>query len=99
MTKSMNRTKRTPSPSSLMVRLDQESKTCLVQAAELRGVSVSDFVRTVTVAQARKEIEAASQQTIALTPGEQLAFWKALQQPARLTAAQQRLGAMMRGKA
>lgn len=93
------RAKPHPSPSSLMVRLDQKSKTCLVQAAELRGVSVSDYVRTVTVAQARKEIEAAGQQTIALTPSEQLAFWKALQQPVRLTAAQKRLGAIMRGEA
>ncbi len=34
-----------------MVRLDEDSKACLVQAAELRRVSLSDYVRTVTVAQ------------------------------------------------
>ena len=100
MGKSLNaRSKSASHPSPLIVRLDDESKTSLVQAARLRGVSVSDYVRIVTVAQARKEIEAADQQTIALTPGEQLAFWKALQQPVRLTASQKKLGALMRGEA
>ncbi|MBM4091206.1 MAG: DUF1778 domain-containing protein [Planctomycetes bacterium] len=81
-----------------MVRLDPESKQALAAAAELRGISVSDYVRTVTVAQARREIASAREQTITLTPDEQLAFWLALQQPAKLTRAQNRLGAMMRGK-
>ena len=39
--------------SPLMVRLDKESKQCLAEAANLRHVSVSDYVRTVTVPQAR----------------------------------------------
>ena len=59
----------------------------LARAAELRGISVSDYVRQVTVAQARKEVEAATGQTIAMTPEEQLAFWTALNAPAKLTAA------------
>jgi uncharacterized protein (DUF1778 family) len=79
-----------------MVRLDQDSKSVLVQAAELRGISLSDYVRTVTVAQARREVDAAVTQTIALTPDEQLAFWTALSEPVKLTAAQKRLGALMR---
>ena len=37
--------------SPLMVRLDEESKQCLAEAASLRHVSVSDYVRTVTVPQ------------------------------------------------
>ena len=37
--------------SPLMVRLDAESKQALIAAAELRRISVSDYVRTVTVAQ------------------------------------------------
>lgn len=45
-------TGKTASP--LMVRLDEESKQCLTEAAALRQVSVSDYVRTVTVAQARR---------------------------------------------
>ena len=84
--------------SPLMVRLDQESKQCLAEAANLRHVSVSDYVRTVTVPQARREIRAASQQVIALTPEEQLSFWNALSETPKLTPAQRRLGAAMRGQ-
>ncbi len=60
-----------------MVRLDPDSKTCVARAAGLRHVSVSDYVRSVVVAQARREIHAAEQQVIALTPAEQQAFWQA----------------------
>lgn len=86
------------SPASLMVRLDEESKSVLVQAAGLRQISVSDYVRQVTVSQARKEVRAAIEQTIALTPEEQLAFWTALSVPAKLTPAQKKLGKLMRGE-
>jgi len=84
--------------SPLMVRLDPESRAYLSQAADLRRISVSDYVRTVTVAQARREVAAAREQVIALTPEEQLAFWNALNQTPRLTDAQRRLGALMRGE-
>ncbi len=85
-------------PSPLMVRLDEEGKDVLARAAGLRRISVSDYVRQVTVAQARKEVEAAEDRTIALTPDEQLAFWTALSEPAKLTPAQKRLGRLMRGE-
>jgi uncharacterized protein (DUF1778 family) len=87
------------SPSPLMVRLDDESKTVLSQAAELRRISVSDYVRTVTLAQARKEVDAAREQSIALTADEQLAFWNALNATPPLTEAQKQLGKTMRGEA
>jgi uncharacterized protein (DUF1778 family) len=87
-----------PNASPLMVRLDTDSKDVLARAAELRGISVSDYVRQVTVAQARKEVKAAAGQTIAMTPEEQLAFWTALNAPVKLTAAQKRLGKVMRGE-
>ena len=96
-TKSSKRTKK-KSPSPLMVRLDAESKDYLARAAELRRISVSDYVRTVTVSQARREVESADRQTIALSPQEQLAFWHALEAPAKLTGAQKKLGAVMRGE-
>jgi len=80
-----------------MVRLDKDSKEFLMAAAKLRGLSVSDYVRTTTVAQARKEVSAARSQTIALAPEEQLAFWEALQKPPHLTPAQQRLGTLAQG--
>lgn len=84
-------------PSPLMVRLDNQSKGLLSRAAQLRRISVSDYVRTVTVAQARREVRAAREQVISLTPEEQLAFWNALNETPQLTEAQERLGAVMRG--
>ncbi len=88
-----------PKASSLMVRLDAAGKAALARAAALRGISVSDYVRQVMVAQARKEIAAAAGQAIALTPEEQLAFWTALNAPPELTPAQKKLGELMRGGA
>ncbi len=85
--------------SPLMVRLDADSKRILEEAAALRRISVSDYVRTVTVAQARREVGAARENIIRMTPEEQLALWTALHDPPKLTAAQKKLGAMMRGKA
>ena len=89
-------TAKTASP--LMVRLDDESKQCLAEAASLRHVSVSDYVRTVTVPQARREVRAASEQVIAMTPEDQLSFWNALNETPKLTPAQRRLGSIMRGQ-
>lgn len=85
--------------SPLMVRLDAESKRAIEEAAALRRISVSDYVRTVTVPQAEREVSAACDNIIRLTPEEQLALWTALNEPPKLTAAQRKLGAMMRGKA
>ncbi len=90
--------RKAPSTRSLMVRLDQESKEFLTRAADLRRISVSDYVRTVTVAQARREVEAAGEQIISLSAEEQIAFWNALNRPIRLTEAQRHLGAIMRGE-
>jgi uncharacterized protein (DUF1778 family) len=84
---------------SLMVRLDDDSKALLVQAAELRQVSVSDYVRTITISQARREVAAATERTIVMTPDEQLTFWNALNEPAKLTPSQKQLGKLMRGQA
>jgi uncharacterized protein (DUF1778 family) len=83
---------------SLMVRLDQETKAVLQRAAALRRISVSDYVRTVTVTQARKEVQAAEEQTLILTAEEQLAFWEALNATPTLTATQEKLGSLMRGE-
>lgn len=84
--------------SQLMVRLDNDSKADIAKAAELRKVSISDYVRMVTVAQARREVSQAEQDTISLTPDEQLAFWNALNAPTSLTSAQRELGHIMRGE-
>jgi uncharacterized protein (DUF1778 family) len=87
-----------PAQSTMVVRLDKESKALLKKAAELRGISVSDFVRIVTVEQARREVEGAKNNSIVMKPEEQLAFWNALNEPTPLTDAQRRLGATMRGE-
>lgn len=84
---------------SLMVRLDEESKALLTAAAELRRVSVSDYVRSVVVGQASREVAAAQSQTIVMNPEEQLQFWNALAKPPKLTKAQEGLAAIMRGEA
>jgi len=83
---------------SLAVRLSQHNKSCLKKAAKLRHMSVSDYIRTVTMPQAKREIQAAREQVVALTRDEQRAFWKALNQTPVLTTAQRRLGAIMRGR-
>lgn len=84
--------------SQLMVRLDEESKSYLAKAAELRKVSISDYVRMVTVTQARHEVRQAEQSTIGLTLEEQLTFWNALNAPPKLTKAQRELSRTMRGE-
>jgi uncharacterized protein (DUF1778 family) len=81
-----------------MVRLDAESKAYIARAAEMRRISVSDYVRTVLVAQARREVLASDEQTITLSPEEQLALWNALNETPKLTPAQRELGSVMRGE-
>ncbi len=63
------------------------NNTRYANAIMVRMDSVSDYVRQITVAQARKELLAADSQTIAMTADEQLAFWNALDEPAELTSA------------
>ena len=81
--------------SNLMVRLDEESKATITKAAKLRKISTSDYVRSVMVRQARREVMAHETNQFVLTPDEQLAFWEALNQPVALTPAQKDLGALM----
>lgn len=83
---------------NLMLRLDEASKADIVGAARLRNVSTSDYVREVVVGQARRELEQAEHATVGLTESEQLAFWEALNAKPKLTAAQRKLAAAMRGE-
>ena len=83
---------------TLMVRIDEPGKACIAKAAALRRISISDYVRSITVTQAEREVRAAEEQVIALAPGEQLAFWHVLNQPTELTDAQEALGTLMRGE-
>jgi uncharacterized protein (DUF1778 family) len=92
------RSKKKTSETTLIVRLDKKSKALLKTAAEMRGISASDFVRIVATEQARREVEGAKNNVIVMTPDEQLAFWNALNERTPLTDAQRRLGATMRGE-
>jgi uncharacterized protein (DUF1778 family) len=85
--------------STIMVRLDEQAKALLTAAADLRQVSVSDYVRSVMIQQASRELAAAQSQTIAMTPDEQLPFWQALSKLPKLTKAQKELGKIMREEA
>jgi uncharacterized protein (DUF1778 family) len=92
------RPKKAAPSSPLMVRLDEQSKSFLARAAQLRRMSVSAYVRAVTLAQARREVLAARERTISLSAEEQMAFWEALSKTPRLTKSQRRLGKAMRGE-
>ena len=82
---------------SLRLNLDQYSRRTLEAAAKLRRISVSEYIRSIAVPQAKREIEGARQNVVVLTPDEQLAFWNALQAPVKLTPAQMRLSRLARG--
>lgn len=83
---------------NLMVRLDAAGKKTIERAAAQRRLTTSDYVRTVLVPQADRELRAAESNTIALSPAEQIAFWQALNAPTRLTSEQKELGSLMRGE-
>jgi uncharacterized protein (DUF1778 family) len=89
----------TSTKTTLQARLDPESKQAVEKAAKLRHVGLSDYIRLVLVATAKKEVEQAKQQVLQMTADEQERFWQALQAPVKLTKAQRKLGEIMRGGA
>jgi uncharacterized protein (DUF1778 family) len=89
---------KTAKAANLMVRLDRRSKTLVQRVALLRGVSTSDYVRSVVIANARRDLVESERSVISLSADEQLAFWRALNEAPELTAAQRRLGRIMRGE-
>jgi len=83
---------------TLQARLDPESKNLIEEAARLRHVGLSDYIRLVLVPTARKEVLEAKQQVLHLTATEQEKFWEALRSPAKPTKAQKKLASLMKGK-
>ena len=83
---------------TLQARLDPKSKQAIVEAAKLRHVGLSDYIRLVLVPTAKREVEQAKNQVIQMTADEQELFWKALQSPSKPTKAQHKLGKIMRGE-
>jgi uncharacterized protein (DUF1778 family) len=82
---------------TLQTRLDPKSKQTIAQAAELRHVGLSDYVRLVLVSTAKREVEQAKNQVLQMTADEQEQFWMALQAPAKLTNNQRKLAKIMQG--
>jgi len=85
------------STTTLQARLDPKSKEAVIQAAKLRHVGLSDYIRLVLVPTAKREVEQAKNQVLQMTAEEQERFWLALQFPAIPTKAQRKIGKIMRG--
>jgi uncharacterized protein (DUF1778 family) len=83
---------------TLQARLDPQSKRIVEEAAKLRHVGLSDYIRLVLVSTARREVEQAKQQVLQMPADEQERFWLALQAPAKPTRAQRNLGKIMKGE-
>jgi len=83
---------------TLQARLDPQSKRAVEEAAKLRQVGLSDYIRLVLVPTAKKEVARARQLVVQMTADEQERFWQALQAPAKPTKAQRELGKIMRGE-
>jgi uncharacterized protein (DUF1778 family) len=81
---------------SLLVRLDRRSKSLLRKAAAARGLTVSDYVRSRVVPLARQDLIEADTGVLKLSQDDQIALWRALQNPRPPTAAQRALGKLIR---
>jgi uncharacterized protein (DUF1778 family) len=81
---------------NVLVRFDAKSKKKVTQAAASRGLSVSDYVRTRMLSVANQDIAEAETGVLRLSREHQIAFWSALQNPPKPTAAQRRLGELVR---
>ena len=81
---------------NLLVRFDNRAKAIVKRAASFRGLSMSDYVRSRIVPLAQRDLEEATTGVLRLSREDQIALWKALQQPRKLTRAQKALGRLVR---
>ncbi len=81
---------------NLLVRFDSGAKSLVLRAASLRGLSLSDYVRTRIVPLAKQDVDEAETGVLRLAKQDQLAFWQALQHPPAPTRAQRELGKLVR---
>ena len=81
---------------NLLVRCDRESKRVLERAAHLRGLTLSDYVRSRIVPLARQDVEEAETSVLRLPRDAQVSFWQALQNPPPLSRKQRELGRLVR---
>ncbi len=81
---------------NVLIRVDAKNKARIRRAAELSGLSVSDYVRSRISGIAARDIEEAQTGVLRLNRGDQLALWTALQRPPPPTKAQRALGTLIR---
>lgn len=75
----------------------QTQRSALTQpAADLTGLSLSDYVRSRIVRIAERDMEEAETGVLRLRREDQISFWRALQSPPKPTRAQRALGALVR---
>ena len=95
--RSRGRAQKGPSKNAnLLVRFDSGTKSLVVRAASLRGLSVSDYVRTRIVPLAKQDVDEAETGVLRLAKQDQIALWQALQHPPAPTRAQRELGKLVR---
>ncbi|HEY6908154.1 MAG TPA: DUF1778 domain-containing protein [Myxococcales bacterium] len=99
-TKPVRRRRRRGGPAnkdaSLLVRLDRGGKTLVHRAAAALALTVSEYVRTRILSLARQDVTEAETQVLRLSRADQIVFWLSLQNPPPPTAAQRRLGRLIR---
>jgi uncharacterized protein (DUF1778 family) len=81
---------------SVLIRFDARRKARIKRAADLTGLSLSDYVRSRIVRIAERDIEEAETGVLRLRREDQISFWRALQSPPKPTKAQRALGALVR---
>ena len=81
---------------SVLIRIDAKRKARVKRAADLTGLSLSDYVRSHIVRIAERDIEAAETGVLRLAREDQVSLWRALQNPPPPTKAQRALGALVR---
>jgi uncharacterized protein (DUF1778 family) len=90
------RTARDAKDANLLVRFDARAKALVRRAAQARGLSVSDYVRSRIVPLAERDLSEATTGVLRLNRDDQVALWRALQHPPRPTPAQKALGRLVR---
>ncbi|MBL8951521.1 MAG: DUF1778 domain-containing protein [Myxococcaceae bacterium] len=85
-----------PKTANVLIRFDARRKATVRRAAALRGLSVSDYVRSRIVSLAERDLEEAETGVLRLGREAQLSLWRALQNPPPPTKAQRALGELIR---
>ncbi len=88
---------KTTATTTLQARLDPQSKRAVEEAAKLRHVGLSDYIRLVLVPAAKREVAQAKNNVLQMTADEQERFWLALEASVEPSKAQRELGKIMRG--